>query len=248
MTNSVGAVLDPIMSQRFEIKIEKGSVASFAIITACCEDRDEALKIARKYKNFSNVERAFDMAWSRSQVENKYLGISTENEKAAYDMLANIVYILPYRRKLEQYISANNQGQQSLWSLGLSGDNPIVALNIYSEDETDILKKLLKAHELWRIKGITVDLVIITEDEGSYNHPLLTQVNEIVSVSHIREHINTPGGIFVIDGSIVSPEVKNLVLAASRVVLHSNMGDISFQLETEKYQNKIPYISFTKQE
>jgi cyclic beta-1,2-glucan synthetase len=26
------------------------------------------------------------------------------------------------------------------------------------------------------------------------------------------------------------------------------MGDISFQLETEKYQNKIPYISFTKQE
>jgi cyclic beta-1,2-glucan synthetase len=248
MTNSVGAVLDPIMSQRFEIKIEKGSVASFAIITACCEDRDEALEIARKYKSFSNVERAFDMAWSRSQVENKYLGISAENEKAAYDMLANIVYILPYRRKLEQYISANNQGQQSLWSLGLSGDNPIVALNIYSEDETDILKKLLKAHELWRIKGITVDLVIITEDEGSYNHPLLTQVNEIVSVSHIREHINTPGGIFVIDGSIVSPEVKNLVLAASRVVLHSNMGDISFQLETEKYQNKIPYISFTKQE
>jgi hypothetical protein len=53
------------------------------------------------------------------------------------------------------------------------------------------LKKLLKAHELWRIKGISVDLVIITVDEGiipSASH----HVNEIVSVSHKRELINTP--------------------------------------------------------
>ena len=67
----------------------------------------------------------------RSQVENKYLGISAENEKAAYDMLANIVYILPYRRKLEQYISANNQGSKAcgLWDCPVT---TIVALNIYS--------------------------------------------------------------------------------------------------------------------
>ncbi|MCK9479512.1 MAG: hypothetical protein M0R40_08460 [Firmicutes bacterium] len=248
MTHSVGAVLDPIMSQRFKIKIEKGSVSHFAIITAGCSARDEALEIAKKYKIYSNIERAFDMAWSRSQVENKYLGMSAKNEKAAYDMLSNIIYTLPYRRTLSDYILSNKLGQQSLWSQGISGDNPIIALRIYCIYETDILKKLLKAHELLRFKGLAVDLIIITEDVGSYNQPLLNAVRELVSVSHLREHVGSSGGIFVIDGNTAAPELKTLLLSAASVVLSSKIPSISNQLKVESYENKIPYTSFIKHE
>ncbi len=248
MTGTAGAVLDPVFSQRFRLKIEKGSVASFTIVTACCERREEALEIAQKYKTAMNISRAFDMAFSRSQVENKYLGISIRDEKAAYDILANVLYILPYRQRLAEYISQNTLGQQSLWSLGISGDNPIVTLRVYSADELDILRSLLQIHELWRIKGKSIDLVIISEDEGSYIQPLLTAIHEIISISHIRELVGVRGGIYILGGSILSPEVKNLVLAASRVVLHSNMGNISDQLEAPPFENAIPYVSFSKHE
>lgn len=248
LTGSLGAVLDPAFSQHFKMKIEKGSVSSFAIITACAKKREEAIEIAHKYKTFSNVERAFDMAWSRSQVENKYLGINAENEKAAYDIYANMVYILPYRRTLHDNITANTLGQKSLWSLGISGDNSIVTLRVYSVDELDMLKSLLHIHELWRIKGKIVDLVIISEDEGSYNQPLITAIRELVSISHIRELVGVGGGIFIIDKSIISGEINNLLLAVSKVVLHSDKGDICSQLETESVVNSIPYTSFTKRE
>ncbi|OQB16078.1 MAG: N,N'-diacetylchitobiose phosphorylase [Firmicutes bacterium ADurb.Bin193] len=248
MSRTAGAVLDPIMSQRFKLKIESGSVSSFAVITAYGETREEVIELAHKYRNASNIERAFDMALSRSKVENKYLGISAADEKAAYEILANTIYILPYRRRLSEYISKNTLGQQSLWPFGISGDNPIVVLCAYSVDELDILKSLLEIHELWRIKGQIIDLVIISEDEGSYNQPLITAIRDIVSVSHVRELVNTGGGIFMVNGSTVSPEVKTLLLASARVVLYSNKGDIISQLETEHEENHIPYISFAKED
>ncbi|NLB81155.1 MAG: hypothetical protein GX800_06015 [Clostridiaceae bacterium] len=206
------------------------------------------MEIAKKYKVYSNIERAFDMAWSRSHVESKYLGISAQNEKAAYDILANIIYILPYRRQLQQHILDNKLGQQSLWSHGISGDNPIIVLRIYCIYDMDMLKRLLKVHELLRFKGFTVDLVIITEEEDSYNQPLLKAVRELVSVSHIREHIDSSGGIYVIDSNIISPDIKTLLFASARVVLNSNTPSITEQLESAKYENKIPYTSFVKQE
>ena len=51
----------------------------------------------RKIQIGANIDRAFDMAWTRSKVENKYLGISEKNESLAYMLLPHLFYILPYK-------------------------------------------------------------------------------------------------------------------------------------------------------
>jgi len=246
MSGSTGSVLDPIMSLRFKIKIEKGKVSSFAFITSYCENRDDAIQVAHKYKNYSNIERAFEMSWTRSQIENKYLGINAKLEKCAYDMYANMTYILPYRKSLSNYIENNKLGQRSLWSIGISGDNPIITLRVYSNNDLDMVRDILVIHELWRIKGVPVDLAIISEDESSYNQPLMTEIREIVSISHIRELVGISGGVFIIDGALQSEEIKTLLYSVSKIVLNSNLGDISSQLEFEKGTNLLPYTNFTK--
>jgi cyclic beta-1,2-glucan synthetase len=246
MSGSLGSVLDPIFSQRFKVRVNKGSSTSFSIITAYCENREEAVEIAQKYKIGANIDRAFDMAWTRSKVENKYLGISEKNESLAYMLLPHLFYILPYRRKLATYIEKNTKGQQSLWSMGISGDNPIVTLRVYSTDELDILKDLISIHELWQIKGLVVDLVIVSEDESSYNQPLINAIRDLASISHLRDRIGGRGGIYVVDKSLIDEDTKNLLFAVSKIVLDSNNGSIEEQMETEEAENTIPYISFSK--
>ena len=248
MSGSFGSVLDPVFSQRFKIKVEKGSSTIFSIITAFCETREEADAVAQKYKAAPNVDRAFDMAWTRSRVENKYLGISAENESSAYALLPNMFYILPYRTALAEYINENRLGQTGLWTMGISGDNPIVTLRISSIDELDILKNMLSIHELWRMKGIIADLVIVSEDEGSYNQPLISAIRDLASVSHIRERVGSSGGIYIIDKNVTDEGAMALLFASSRIILRSGGGSIAEQIEVEAKKNAIPYISFTKGE
>ena len=186
------------------------------------------------------------MSWTRSQIENKYLGINAKLEKCAYDMYANMTYILPYRKSLAKYIENNKLGQRTLWSLGISGDNPIITLRVYSNNDLDMVRDILVIHELWRIKGVPVDLAIISEDESSYNQPLMTEIREIVSISHIRELVGISGGVFIIDSAVQSAEIKNLLYAVSKIVLNSNLVDISSQLEFKKGANLLPYTNFTK--
>ena len=90
--NTTGAVLDPCFMLKKRIKIEAGSVAHLVYVTAYCQDRNEAEKIAVKYKDYNNTIRAFELALTRSKIENKYLNISARAEEDAVNAPASYLY------------------------------------------------------------------------------------------------------------------------------------------------------------
>jgi len=47
----------------------------------------------------------------------------------------------------------------------------IVLVMLDKTDDIDIVREVLKAHEYWRLKKLAVDLVILNEEENSYNQP-----------------------------------------------------------------------------
>ena len=91
----------------------------------------------------------------------------------------------------------NNRGQSSLWSHSISGDLPIVLVKIENVNNIELVRQMIQAHAYWRLKGMTVDLVIWNEDHGSYRHTLQNQIMSLV-VPLVGAQINEdPGGVFI---------------------------------------------------
>jgi len=231
LSNLVGSVLDPIMSLRCRVSIEPGKIVNIVYTTGVCGSREESVRLAEKYSSSGSAARAFELAWTRSRVEARYLGLKASEEEDFQKLLPHIIFTSPIRRQRKDFIAANTKGQPGLWAYGISGDNPIVLLSIGSIDETDIVRQLLKAHEYWRMKGLTIDLVIIHEDEGSYTQPLKDMIRDIISVSHARELQDKPGGVFLRAGKTMPQEDRNLFFTVARIVLTGSGGKLSDQIQ-----------------
>ena len=91
----------------------------------------------------------------------------------------------------------NRRGQSGLWSYAISGDLPIVLLQIGDAENIDLVRQLVQAHAYWRLKGLAVDLVIWNEDRGGYRQVLQDQIMGLIAAGIEAHVMDRPGGIFV---------------------------------------------------
>ena len=105
-----------------------------------------------------------------------------------------------------------------LWSYWISGDLPIVLIIIRKYEDLDVIDELIKAHEYWRLKGILVDLVVISDEEMSYHHPLWNSIFDIITSGHLLNLQNVSGGIFLLRGEILSREDIGQIRDVSAIV------------------------------
>ena len=230
LTNTVGAVLDPVISMRKRIRIRPGATCRIAYTLAVTNSREEALELGVKYSEMQNVSRAFDLAFNQSSVEMQYLGIKSPQANLYQLMAANILFLSPERRKKQENIESISVGQSSLWAYGISGDLPI-ALTIVREDkDIDMVRQMLNAHEYWSVKGLKVDLVILNMQNSAYLEPLQDAIRDLVASGYARDKQNKPGGVFVHRKGGMEEEVINLLIAMSRLVIDGEKGSIIHQI------------------
>lgn len=248
LTNTVGIVLDPIMCLRRRVRVEPGKIVKVSFMTGLADSRDEAVTLAAKYHNPHSIDRAFDLALTRSRVETTYLNLRAGEIKTYQNMISQIVYLSPARKKHKDIIAKNTKGQSGLWSYGISGDLPIVLVSIDETEHAELVRECLKAHEYWRLKGLPVDLVILNRDQSKYLQPLKELVNEIVLSSSGRDVVDKPGGVHVLDASIMPEEDITLVHAAARIILRGGAGPIDLQLKQPDQEDYPGEKSFNRYE
>ncbi|NTU85506.1 MAG: glycosyl transferase, partial [Chloroflexales bacterium] len=73
-----GAVLDPALSLRRRVRIAPGASAQITFVTGVAEGRAAALALAARLHDPAAVERAFELAWTQSQVELHDLAIDAD--------------------------------------------------------------------------------------------------------------------------------------------------------------------------
>ncbi|HYE84242.1 MAG TPA: glucoamylase family protein [Clostridia bacterium] len=241
LSNTVGPVLDPIMSLRCRVRLQPGQTVKLNYITGISDDKEKIMLAAEKYHDCSSIDRAFELAWTRSQVEMRYLNLRKEEIELYRQLMSQIIYLSPLRRRQENAIRDNRKGQPGLWSYGISGDLPIVLAYIEKAEEIDFIKELLKAHEYWRLKGLIVDIVIVNEEEGSYSQPLYNLLQDMVSVSHARDIREKAGGVFIKQGRSIPEEDKQLLSAAARIVVRGRNGALSVQTKVRNGENVFEY-------
>ncbi|MCM8709887.1 cyclic beta 1-2 glucan synthetase [Clostridium sp. SYSU_GA19001] len=243
LKNSVGAVLDPIISIRRRLKIRPGETVKIAYTTAVADSREEAVELARKYSEMHNINRVFELAWTQTQVELKYLGIKSTQANLYQHIASKILFINSNLRARESYIKNIKKFQSSLWPYGISGDVPILLIIIRSEKDVDLVRQVLQAHEYWSIKGLKVDLVILNLQNTLYVQPLLDSVRDLISSSHARDKMNKTGGVFLHSRGSMAAEDVNFLISVARLVVDAEKGNLLQQIKDEDISETLELLS-----
>ncbi|MEI6675501.1 MAG: glucoamylase family protein [Verrucomicrobiota bacterium] len=231
LSNTVGSVLDPIVSLRRTITLPPHTSTTIDMVWGVTDSRQAALTQVEKYQSSRMADRAFDLAWTHGQVMLHHLN-ATEAEVQLYDRLAAaLIYANPARRANPNMLLANRRGQNGLWSHGISGDIPIILVHISDVEKIEMVRQLIQAHSYWHMKGLTADLVILYEDVAVYRSSLHEQINNLIAAGIETQVLDRPSGIFVRRFEQIPNDDRVLLQAMARVVLDDRRGSLAEQLE-----------------
>ena len=118
LSNTAGAVLDPIFSLRIRVRLDAGERTQVSFVTGAGENRDDVVKLAAKYCDFANTTRAVELAWTHAQLDLRHLRIQPD-EALRYQQLASyVLYPSSRMRAGEDRIRRNRLPQSGLWAYG----------------------------------------------------------------------------------------------------------------------------------
>src|SRR2546421_6705924 len=230
LSGSQGSVLDPIIAIRYQITLDPGQSATANLVSGVGETRDRCLQLVDKYQDRHLADRVFDLAWTHSQVVLRQLN-ATEADAQSFGRLASaILYANPSLRAEASVLSNNRRGQSGLWGYAISGDLPIVLLQIADGTNIELVRQLVQAHAYWRLKGLAVDLVIWNEDHNGYRQRLQEQIFGLIAAGVEAHVVDRPGGIFVRHAEQISSEDRVLFQSVARAIITDSHGSLADQI------------------
>ncbi len=233
LSNTSGAVLDPIFSLRVRVRVPPQTTARVAFWTLIAPSRNEALDLVDRHHSVMAFDRAITLAWTQAQVQLHHLGIGA-GDAHLFQRLANrVLYSDPTLRPTSEVLKRGGGAASLLWPHGISGDLPIVLIRVDETGDHDIVRQLLLAHEYWRMKQLSVDLVILDESPPSYAQDFLVSLEALVRASRLRPTApgeGVRGAVFILRAELVSVAARNLLQSAARAVLAGNRGSLLQQV------------------
>ena len=142
LTNSSGSVLDPSISLRRTVVVPAGKTVTTCVLLGMAETKDGAISLADKYQSIRMVDRAFELAWTHSQIILNQLGITEVDAQRFSSMAGALVYANAERRASEVILKNNRRGQDGLWSYSISGDRPLVLLRVTEISGIELVRQL----------------------------------------------------------------------------------------------------------
>ena len=188
------------------------------------------MSLVEKYQDRRLADRVFDLAWTHSQVFLRQIN-ATEADAQLYGRLAgSVIYANSSLRADASVLIKNRRGQSGLWGYAISGDLPIVLLQIGDPANIDLVRQLVQAHAYWRLKGLAVDLVIWNEDHAGYRQLLHEQIMGLIAAGIEANVTDRPGGIFVRPADQISNEDRILLQTVARAIITDSRGTLADQI------------------
>ena len=159
-------------------------------------------------------------------------------------MLSYLIYNCPISKvKIETNMN-EKYSVYDLWKYGISGDIPILLVKVGNVNDVTVVEDIIKAYEYYKTKNINIDLIIINEEESSYENYVKDEIEKILFNKGIGYLQNQNGGIFILN-NLSKEEIKFLEVRA-KLVLDSHKGNLKSQLEDleEEYLENLKTASY----
>jgi len=230
LTGSIGSTLDPIFSLGRKIHLGPHDTSSLAYITFTAPTRPALLKLAQRYRAWTKIDDTFlesnvsNLSWLGRQKTNR------DELKTDLDLLSLLVYPLSQKRADQETLSKNVLNQAGLWRFGISGDYPIILLEIDDPQYLNLLVEVIQAQSFLRSRGFKADLVVLNTQPSTYTSELMDMMMRRIRLIEAEQWINQSSGIFIRSADQMQAEEQILLRSIARVILRGDCGSLSEQL------------------
>ena len=250
LSNYSGENLDPVLSLRNKIVVPANSSKSVYLLVGFGRSREQINEIIKYYDSVYNLEKAYEISTLMNVSDTKNMNITGENMRT-YNIMLNYLYQttkLSVTEERMDFLRQNALSQTGLWKFGISGDRPIITVDISDISDISFVKEILKTFEYYKTKSIFVDIVIINNENGGYKDLIKKQIEEeLYRIYTLNSFYHTPGSVTVIDGSTLTREDRSLlnVVPRLRFVVENH---ISLKEAVEELQTKNKVSDYPKYE
>jgi len=224
LSNIAGTNIDPIISLRTSIEIEPNKEVTIYYVGGFSKSLEGVQDTIKAYSNVRNIEEAYNYATLSNNELTKLLNIDGYDIRT-YNIMLNYLYqtsrhfINDERKRL---LSQNELNQTGLWKFGISGDRPIILVDIHSGEAYTLAKDVIRAYEYFKSKGIYIDLVIINGEADEYKDIVKKEVEqEIFRMNKLFDFSATPGNIYLLSIGDISWSELVLLNMVARLSFHS---------------------------
>ena len=242
LSNKIGSCIDPIISLRNKIVIRAGEEKTVYLINGFGKSKEQVINIVNNFDSPIKIEeKAFEMSTIMSNVTNKMVNI-TGNDMRLYNTMLNYLYQTSHisiNEERKEILTNNILNQTNLWKFGISGDRPIVFLQVKDLNDLNIIKEFLHAFEHYKTKSIFIDLIILNTTNNEEKNIIANEIdNEKYHMYAINSFDKTPGNIYNINPDDVTVEEINLFKTTSRLYI-----DCSKYYSLEEFVNNLQKLN-----
>jgi len=226
LSGTVGGTLDPIFSLAQEIDLKPRAKTRVTFLTLAAASRSEALEKLFHYQSGQAIYHAFNNARVHSEREMLEQGLNTPTLENIQRLLSALLYPSGALRAAPHVLAQNEKGQPGLWAFGISGDYPILLARIHN-GESPLLVEALQAFTYWRSHHVTVNLVILNEQDTGYTLDLQNAIQRQIKRMGAENFLNQREGIFVLRTDQLQPADKILLETVAGVILDEENGTLA---------------------
>ncbi|MCL2402179.1 MAG: hypothetical protein FWC90_06000, partial [Oscillospiraceae bacterium] len=211
-TRSTGAVLDPCILMRVKLRLEPNTPCRVRFAISPSWSAEGASSAALRI-----VRGGAQSASSRLDITASRLGLTAAHVSTAMALAREVIYPSPYRQVPEALVPGLSRGQRGMWSLGISGDYPILVSPISGESiDLSRAEELIKTHAFLAENGVSFDLVFLLSEGGDYRGALKSGVLDILRSMNLEWRHGARCGVHTAEASAEGADV--VMAAAFRVV------------------------------
>ncbi|MEE1199595.1 MAG: glucoamylase family protein, partial [Christensenellales bacterium] len=151
-------------------------------------------------RNFAEMtaERSLQLSTMQAVTELEYLGIDAREARMLY-RIAALLFDGRLSAREQRYEDREGCSRENLWAAGISGDVPVLLVEIHTEEDIRGFRRILRMHEFYRWLRVPVDLAIVCRFEVHYFRPLADLLGDIIDRSHLGALRGQRGGVHVLE-------------------------------------------------
>ncbi|UXH80173.1 GH36-type glycosyl hydrolase domain-containing protein [Roseateles amylovorans] len=225
--------LDPLAGIKAGLTIPPGGTVKLTFGTAASRDLDLLSALVDKYRQVAHVERSASMSHTMGGIRLRELQFDTATWGAMLQ-LNTLITGQAAREPLHAREPSGRCDRRALWRFGISGDRPIIAVQISGEEGLDLVRALKKALRQWSAHAIGVDLVVLNEEPTSYLAPVqqtLQHMQSRLQAQHQGRPAHLCSALHLLRDSDLQPDERLTLQTLTRIRLQADGRSLAQQIE-----------------
>ncbi|WP_417544264.1 GH36-type glycosyl hydrolase domain-containing protein [Marinobacter sp.] len=226
LDGTVGWTLDPVMALQAHVVLPPRAQAQIDFVTVAAGSREAALGIVERFVTRSALDWATEDARRSAALEAQRLGLDSRTLAEAQILFRDLIFP---RTPPILLVAADTMlpAQPHLWSMGLSGDLPIVLVRVVDEAHATLLPTIIRAHRWWQRRGLRMDLVFLQDGLSGYQEPIRDLLLAALRDANVLEGLGGRGGVHLLATERIGAAERRALEATARVTLDAAAGSLA---------------------